>query len=59
MTVYFRQSIFCYIFAEFRGFMFVDFKTIKFKNVLSYGNNFTTLDFHKGLNLIKAQNRKW
>jgi hypothetical protein len=37
--------------------MFVDFKTIKFKNVLSYGNNFTTLDFHHGLNLIKAQNR--
>ena len=37
----------------------VDFKTLKFKNVLSYGNNWTELDFHKGLNLIKAQNRKW
>lgn len=36
--------------------MFVDFKTVKFKNILSYGNNWTTLDFHKGLNLIKAQN---
>jgi len=39
--------------------MFVDFKRIKFKNILSYGNNWTELDFHKGLNLIKAQNRKW
>ena len=36
--------------------MFVDFKTVKFKNILSYGNNWTTLDFHNGLNLIKAQN---
>lgn len=36
--------------------MFVDFKKIKFKNILSYGNNFTEIDFHSGLNLIKAQN---
>lgn len=36
--------------------MFVDFKKIKFKNVLSYGNNWTELDFKSGLNLIKAQN---
>lgn len=37
--------------------MFVNFKTIKFRNILSYGNNWTTLDLTHGLNLIKAQNR--
>lgn len=36
--------------------MFVDFKRIKFKNILSYGNAYTTFDFHGGLNLIKASN---
>lgn len=36
--------------------MFVNFKKIKFKNVLSYGNNWTELEFKQGLNLIKAQN---
>lgn len=36
--------------------MFVDFERIRFKNILSYGNKWTELDFHSGLNLIKAQN---
>lgn len=36
--------------------MFVDFKKIRFRNILSYGNAFTEMEFKKGLNLIKAQN---
>lgn len=36
--------------------MFVEFKQIRFRNILSYGNRWTTLDFSNGLNLIKAQN---
>lgn len=36
--------------------MFVEFEKIRFKNILSYGNKWTELDFSSGLNLIKAQN---
>ena len=36
--------------------MFVEFEQLRFKNVLSYGNRWTTLDFSSGLNLVKAQN---
>lgn len=36
--------------------MYIEFKSLKFRNLLSYGNKLTTIDFHKGLNLIKAQN---
>lgn len=36
--------------------MHVEFQSIKFKNVLSYGNRMTELDFSSGLNLIKASN---
>lgn len=36
--------------------MFVEFEQIRFKNILSYGNRWTTLEFSNGLNLIKAQN---
>lgn len=36
--------------------MYIDFKKIRFKNVLSYGNRWTELDFTRGLNLIKAPN---
>ena len=36
--------------------MYIKFKTIKFKNFLSYGNGWTTLDFNNKLNLINAQN---
>lgn len=36
--------------------MFVKFEKLKFKNILSYGNKWTELDFSNGLNLIKAQN---
>lgn len=36
--------------------MFVNFKYIKFKNILSYGNQLTEVNFEKGLNLIKAPN---
>lgn len=36
--------------------MHIDFKKIRFKNILSYGNKLTELTFSKGLNLIKAQN---
>lgn len=36
--------------------MFVKFESIRFKNILSYGNKWTELNFHDGLNLIKAQN---
>lgn len=36
--------------------MHVEFKTLKFKNVLSYGNRWTEIDFTSGLNLIKATN---
>lgn len=36
--------------------MHIEFKTLKFKNILSYSNQFTTIDFESGLNLIKATN---
>jgi DNA repair exonuclease SbcCD ATPase subunit len=36
--------------------MYIKFKTIKFRNFLSYGNGWTTLDFNNKLNLINAQN---
>lgn len=36
--------------------MFVKFKQLKFKNILSYGNVFETIDFENGLNVIKAPN---
>ena len=36
--------------------MFVNFKKIKFKNILSYGNKFTEIEFKNGLNLINAVN---
>lgn len=36
--------------------MFVEFEQLRFRNILSYGNRWTTLDFNSGLNLIKAQN---
>ena len=36
--------------------MHVQFNSIKFKNILSYSNQFTTLKFDSGLNLIKAAN---
>jgi DNA repair exonuclease SbcCD ATPase subunit len=34
----------------------VDFDYVKFKNIGSYGNTFTTIDFSKGVNLISATN---
>ena len=36
--------------------MFVQFKKLKFKNILSYGNQWTEIDFTNGINLIKAPN---
>ena len=36
--------------------MYIKFKTIKFRNFLSYGNGWTKLDFNNKLNLINAQN---
>lgn len=36
--------------------MYVSFKKIKFRNILSYGNAWTEFEFKPGLNLIKAQN---
>lgn len=36
--------------------MFVKFKQLKFKNILSYGNVYETIDFENGLNVIKAPN---
>lgn len=36
--------------------MFVKFKQLKFKNILSYGNVYETIDFETGLNVIKAPN---
>lgn len=36
--------------------MKIKFNYIKFKNILSYGNAFTTFEFKNGLNLIKATN---
>jgi DNA repair exonuclease SbcCD ATPase subunit len=36
--------------------MYIKFKSIKFKNFLSYGNGWTTLNFNNKLNLINAQN---
>ena len=36
--------------------MYIKFNTIKFKNFLSYGNGWTTLNFNNKLNLINAQN---
>ena len=38
------------------SFMFVKLKTLKFKNVLSYGNYISEFDFTKGMNLISAKN---
>ena len=32
--------------------MFVQFNKLRFKNILSYGNNFTEIDFSNGINLI-------
>lgn len=36
--------------------MHIEFKTLRFKNILSYSNQFTEIDFESGLNLIKATN---
>lgn len=36
--------------------MYVEFKKLRFKNILSYGNAFTEIDFKKGVNLIHAAN---
>lgn len=36
--------------------MHIKFNRLKFKNILSYSNKFTELDFTSGLNLIKAEN---
>lgn len=36
--------------------MYVEFKKLTFRNILSYGNADTELDFQKGLNIIKAKN---
>lgn len=37
--------------------MHIKFNKIRFKNILSYGNIPTELDFNTGLNLINAKNR--
>ena len=34
----------------------IEFLTIKYKNILSYGNNWTTFDFKTGINKISAPN---
>lgn len=36
--------------------MFIDFGRMRFKNLISYGNKWSEIDFSKGLNLIKAPN---
>lgn len=36
--------------------MFVEFRKLTFRNILSYGNVDTELDFRQGLNVIKAKN---
>lgn len=36
--------------------MHIEFKKLRFKNILSYSNQFTEIDFESGLNLIKATN---
>lgn len=36
--------------------MYVEFKKLTFRNILSYGNADTELDFETGLNIIKARN---
>ena len=36
--------------------MHVEFQSIKFRNILSYGNKWTEMNFSSGLNLIKASN---
>ena len=36
--------------------MKIDFMSIDFKNVLSYGNKFTTFNFNEGIDLITAKN---
>lgn len=36
--------------------MFVNYKKLRFKNILSYGNSWTELNFKNGLNLIEASN---
>ena len=39
--------------------MFVDFKKVKFKNVLSYGNNWTELDFKSRFKFNKSSKWEW
>ena len=36
--------------------MFIEFKSLRFKNLLSYGGNETSVDFSKGLNVIVGKN---
>lgn len=36
--------------------MYIEFKKLRFKNILSYGNVETEIDFQSGLNVIKAAN---
>lgn len=36
--------------------MHIKFNKLKFRNILSYSNQFTEFDFDKGLNLITAKN---
>ena len=36
--------------------MFIDFGKMRFKNLISYGNKWSEINFSKGLNLIKAPN---
>jgi len=36
--------------------MNINFTSVKWKNLLSYGNTFTTYDFKKGLDLISSEN---
>jgi DNA repair exonuclease SbcCD ATPase subunit len=36
--------------------LFIEFKEIKFKNFLSFGNNLTTFSFEHGLNLMTGKN---
>ena len=36
--------------------MHIKFNTLRFRNILSYSNQFTVFDFNSGLNLITAKN---
>ena len=36
--------------------MYIEFKKIRFKNILSYGNQMTELDFNNGINIVTAAN---